>query len=46
MTRGSFVGQRKIETPTALDHGDEVQIGRFKFVFRPAESPGSTETEG
>jgi DNA-binding winged helix-turn-helix (wHTH) protein len=42
---GSFVGNTGIEAPTALHHGDEVQIGRFKFVFQLEESTGSTETE-
>ena len=43
---GSLVGNIRIERPTVLYHGDEVQIGRLKFVFRREESPGSTETEG
>jgi DNA-binding winged helix-turn-helix (wHTH) protein len=42
---GSFVRDTRIEVPTALHDGDEVQIGRFKFVFRPAEPTTSTETE-
>lgn len=42
---GSFVGNVRIDRPTALYPGDEVKIGRFKFVFRLAESAGSTETE-
>lgn len=43
---GSFVRNTRIEAPTALYNGDEVQVGRFKFVFRLAELPRSTETEG
>ena len=43
---GIHVRNTRIEGPTALQHGDEVLIGRFKFVFQLEESPGSTETEG
>ena len=43
---GTFVGSTRIGTPTLLDDGDELKIGRFAFVFRHSESSGSTETEG
>jgi DNA-binding winged helix-turn-helix (wHTH) protein len=42
---GSFVSNIRIECPTSLCHGNEVQIGRFKFIFRLEESPASTETD-
>jgi pSer/pThr/pTyr-binding forkhead associated (FHA) protein len=43
---GSIVGATRIEIPTLLHHGDKVQFGRFKFVFRLGGPPGSTETDG
>jgi pSer/pThr/pTyr-binding forkhead associated (FHA) protein len=42
---GTFVENARVQVPTALHHGDEIRIGRFKFVFQLEESTGSTETE-
>jgi len=42
---GSFVRNARIEGPTPLQDGDEVQIARFTFVFRRRELLASTETE-
>jgi hypothetical protein len=42
---GSFVRHRKIAAPTLLQDGDEIQIGRFAFVFRRHAAPTTTETE-
>ncbi len=42
---GTFVENARVQVPTALHHGDEIRIGRFKFVFQLEESIGSTETE-
>jgi DNA-binding winged helix-turn-helix (wHTH) protein len=42
---GSVVGKTRIEFPTTLCHGDEVQFGRFRFVFRLTESLPSTESD-
>lgn len=43
---GTFVRHAKIERATPLRDGDEVHIGLFSFIFRAAESTGTTETEG
>jgi pSer/pThr/pTyr-binding forkhead associated (FHA) protein len=42
---GTFVENTRVQVPTALHHGDEIRIGRFKFVFQLEESRGSTETD-
>jgi DNA-binding winged helix-turn-helix (wHTH) protein len=42
---GTFVENIRVLGPTLLHHGDEIRIGRFKFVFQLEESMGSTETE-
>jgi hypothetical protein len=39
------VQNTRVLGPTLLYHGDEIRIGRFKFVFQLEESMGSTETE-
>jgi len=30
---GTYVNQRRIEAPAALQHGDELQVGKFRLVF-------------
>jgi DNA-binding winged helix-turn-helix (wHTH) protein len=42
---GTFVKSTRVQASTLLHHGDEIRIGRFKFVFQLEESMGSTETE-
>jgi DNA-binding winged helix-turn-helix (wHTH) protein len=42
---GTYVGDRRITSPTVLLPGDEVRFGPFKFVFRAYEPGGLTETE-
>ncbi|MEA3019280.1 MAG: hypothetical protein QOI47_804 [Actinomycetota bacterium] len=34
---GTYVNRQRIEDSSALDNGDEVQIGRFKLVFLTGE---------
>jgi DNA-binding winged helix-turn-helix (wHTH) protein len=43
---GTYVADLEITGPTPLNDGDEIVIGRFRLVFRVADSTGSTETEG
>jgi DNA-binding winged helix-turn-helix (wHTH) protein len=43
---GCFVRNIRIAGPTALHHGDEVQIGRFTFIFRRHAPSAPTETDG
>jgi Nif-specific regulatory protein len=31
---GTFVGGRRIETPTELTEGDEIQVGQVRFLFQ------------
>jgi DNA-binding winged helix-turn-helix (wHTH) protein len=42
---GTLVGDRRIDRPTRLRHGDEIRIGRVRFVFRTAEARQVTETD-
>jgi len=42
---GTFVGERPIEGPTALDDGDRVRLGRQLLVFRRAGAAAPTWTE-
>jgi DNA-binding winged helix-turn-helix (wHTH) protein len=42
---GTFVRGTRIEALTSLSHGDEIQIGPIRLVFRVVDGPGSTETE-
>jgi pSer/pThr/pTyr-binding forkhead associated (FHA) protein len=42
---GSFVDNARIEVPSALCDGSQLQFGRLTFVFRLEASPESTETD-
>lgn len=42
---GTSVRGVRISAPTALDPGDEIEIGPFTLVFRVGVDPTSTETE-
>jgi DNA-binding winged helix-turn-helix (wHTH) protein len=42
---GTFVGDTRIEARVALRHGDEVRIGRVRFVFRLEAARQATETD-
>jgi DNA-binding winged helix-turn-helix (wHTH) protein len=41
---GTYVGDRRVEGPTALADGDEIRLGSVVFVFRARPAAGSTET--
>ena len=42
---GTFVGERRLEGPTALHDGDRIRLGRQLLVFRRAGSAAPTWTE-
>jgi DNA-binding winged helix-turn-helix (wHTH) protein len=42
---GTYVGDRRIEGPTELRHGDRIEIGPIRLVFRTAEAEGTTATD-
>jgi DNA-binding winged helix-turn-helix (wHTH) protein len=42
---GTFVRGSRIEAPTSLDPGDEIQIGPVRLRLRIDEQPGNTLTE-
>ena len=42
---GTFVGGVRISQVTALNPGDEIQIGPIRLQFKVVEGPGNTETE-
>lgn len=41
---GTFVQGVRIQEPTRLEPGDDVQIGPVKLILRIVEGPGATET--
>src|SRR6185436_10956368 len=41
---GTYVGDRRVEGPTALADGDEIRLGSVLLVFRARPAAGSTET--
>jgi DNA-binding winged helix-turn-helix (wHTH) protein len=41
---GTYVGDRRVEAPTALADGDEIRLGSVLLVFRARPAAGSTET--
>ena len=41
---GTFAQGRKVEGPTALADGDEIQVGSVRLTFRSGSSEGSTAT--
>jgi DNA-binding winged helix-turn-helix (wHTH) protein len=41
---GTFVQGRKVEGPTTLADGDEVQVGSVRLTFRSGSAEGSTAT--
>ena len=43
---GTRVGGTKIEGPTRIEDGDEIQLGTVTLVFRNLDAPGSTVTVG
>ena len=42
---GTFVGERRLDAPTALRDGDRLRLGRQLLVFRRAGSAAPTRTE-
>jgi DNA-binding winged helix-turn-helix (wHTH) protein len=42
---GTFVQGVRIQEPTRLEPGDDVQIGPVKLILRIVEGPGATETQ-
>jgi len=42
---GTFVRGARINEPTRLTPGDEIQIGPIRLIFRVVEGPSATETE-
>ncbi len=43
---GTFLGDRRVETPVELESGDRITVGPAELVFRVVGLAGSTETEG
>lgn len=41
---GTFVGERRIESPTPLEDGDEIRVGSARMTFRVSSASGSTAT--
>jgi hypothetical protein len=37
---GTYVGRERIDGEARLRSGDEVQVGKFRFLFQQAEGPG------
>ena len=42
---GTFVRGVRIEEPTRLSPGNDIQIGPIKLIFRMVDALGGTETE-
>ena len=46
---GTYVNQERIDEPTVLHHGDELQVGKFRLVFFEREDghcPEATVASG
>ena len=42
---GTFIGDRRLSTVTALADGDTIRVGSVTLTFRSISTPGPTETE-
>jgi DNA-binding winged helix-turn-helix (wHTH) protein len=42
---GTFIGDRRLSTATALADGDTIRVGSVTLTFRSISTPGPTETE-
>ena len=43
---GTFVGDRRIDTASALQNGDAIRMGSVVLTFRAVNAPGSTKSAG
>ncbi len=43
---GTFVGDRRIDTSSALQNGDAIRVGSVVLTFRAVVAPGSTKSAG